>query len=343
MFETFRYATEAVLPLVLVIFLGYLLRRVGFFTDHFLSVGYKFSFRIALPAMLFCTVYSIKTFDAIDMRTVVYSLLVIALLFALGTVAALLWIPDKQQRGVVVQCFFRSNSAILGVSLTEALGGTPALQCVAVLTAFTIPMFNVLAVVALSIFNEESEGKKKGLRAIDWKKIGLNILKNPLIIAIAAGLLCVGIRQMIPVGADGTPVFMLSKQGKILFSVVESMSKIASPFMLMMLGGQFTFSAVKGMKGQIILATVARIVLAPVLAIGVGYALSRAGILSLGAPEYASFIALFASPVAVSSAIMAREMKNDDILAGQLVVWTSVGSVLTLFLFAFVFRTVGLL
>ena len=170
MLETFRYAAEAVLPLVLVIFLGYLLRRVGFFTDHFLSVGYKFSFRIALPAMLFCTVYSIKTFDAIDMRTVVYSLLVIALLFALGTVAALLWIPDKQQRGVVVQCFFRSNSAILGVSLTEALGGTPALQCVAVLTAFTIPMFNVLAVVALSIFNEESEGKKKGLGAIDWKR-----------------------------------------------------------------------------------------------------------------------------------------------------------------------------
>ena len=113
--------------------------------------------------------------------------------------------------------------------------------------------------------------------------------------------------------------------------------------MLMMLGGQFTFSAVKGMKRQIILGTVARIVLAPVLALGVGYALSRSGVLSLGAPEYASFIALFASPVAVSSAIMAREMKNDDTLAGQLVVWTSVGSVLTLFLFAFVFRSIGLL
>lgn len=343
MLATFLYAAEAVLPLVLVIFLGYLLRRIGFFTDHFLSVGYKFSFRIALPAMLFCTVYSIKGFESIDMRTVVYSLLVIAVLFVLGTVAVFLWVPDKKQRGVVVQCFFRSNSAILGVSLTEALGGTSALQCVAVLTAFTIPMFNVLAVVALSVFNEESNSEKKGIRAIDWKKIGINILKNPLIIAIAAGLLCVAVRQLIPAGADGTPVFMLSKQGKILFSVVESMSKIASPFMLMMLGGQFTFSAVKGMKGQIILGTVGRIVLAPVLAIGVGYLLSRAGILSLGSPEYASFIALFASPVAVSSAIMAREMKNDDTLAGQLVVWTSLGSVITLFLFAFAFRSIGLL
>ena len=343
MFDTFLYAAEAVLPLVLMIFLGYLLRRIGFFTDHFVSVGYKFSFRIALPAMLFCTVYSIKAFDSIDMRTVLYALLAIAALFAIGTVAVFLWVPDRKQRGVVVQCFFRSNSAIVGVSLTEALGGTPALQCVAVLTAFTIPMFNVLAVIALSVFKEESESGKKGLAAINWKKIGINILKNPLILAIAAGLLCVGIRQLIPADAAGEPIFMLSKQGKILFSVVESLSRIASPFMLMMLGGQFSFSAVKGMKRQIILGTAGRILLAPCLAIGVGYLLSRVGVLTLGVPEYASFIALFASPVAVSSAIMAREMGNDDTLAGQLVVWTSVGSVLTLFLFAFVFRSIGLL
>ena len=329
--------------MVLMIFLGYLLRRVGFFTDHFLSVGYKFSFRLALPAMLFCTVYSIQGFGAIDMGTVLYAVIAVCALFVLGTVAALFLVPDRRQRGVVVQCFFRSNSAIVGVALTQALGGISAVQCVAVITAFTIPLYNVLAVVALSVFNEEPEEGKRGLRAIDWKKIGINILKNPLIISIVLGLLCVGTRQLIPTNALGEPVFMLSKQGKILFSVVESLSKIASPFMLMMLGGQFTFSAVKGMKRQIFLGTLGRILLAPVLAIGVGYLLTRVGVLSLGTAEYASYIALFASPVAVSSAIMAREMQNDDTLAGQLVVWTSIGSVFTLFLLAFTFRMIGLL
>lgn len=343
MLATFLYAIEAIFPLVLMIFFGYFLRRVGFFTEHFLSVGYKFSFRVALPCMLFCTVYSIQGFRSIDMRTVLYALLAICVMFALGTLAVLLWVPDRRQRGVIVQCFFRSNSAIIGVSLTEALGGASALQCVAVITAFTIPLFNVLAVVALTAFQGGGEDGKRGLAAINWKKIGLNIVKNPLIIGIVLGLLCVGMRQLLPVNEVGEPVFMLSKQGKILFSVVESLSKIASPFMLMMLGGQFTFSAVKGMKRQIVLGTVGRILLAPVLSIGVGYLLSRAGLLSLGTAEYASFISLFASPVAVSSAIMAREMGNDDTLAGQLVVWTSLGSVLTLFLFAFTFRSIGLL
>ena len=344
MLSTFVYAFEAVMPLVLMIFLGYLLRRIGFFTDHFLTVGYRFSFRIALPCMLFCNVYSIQSLSAIDFRTVLYAVVAVCALFVLGLVAALLFIPDRRQRGVVVQCFFRSNSAIVGVSLTQALGGTSALQCVAVITAFTIPLFNILAVVALSVFGEQADPEKKhGLASIHWGRIGLNILKNPLIIGISLGFLCLAVRALLPVNEAGEAVFMLSKQGRVLFSILESLAQIASPFMLLMLGGQFTFSAVKGMKKQILIGTVGRILLAPILAIGVGYLLSSAGVLRLGTAEYATFIALFASPVAVSSAIMAREMGNDDILAGQLVVWTSIGSVLTLFLFAVLFRTVGLL
>ncbi len=358
MLSTFLYAFEAVMPLVLIIFLGYWLRRVGFFSDNFLAVGYKFSFRVALPCLLFYNVYSIQSFGEINFSTVLYAVLAVILLFLIGTAVALLWIPEKKQRGVVVQSFFRSNSAIVGVSLTEALGGASALQCVALVTAFTIPLFNILAVIALSAFCAEGENEKEredgvppkhgrnfftAVNSINWKRIGMNILKNPLIIAIALGILCVVIRTWIPVNEMGEKVFLLSKQGKVLFSVVENLAKIASPFMLMVLGGQFTFSAVSGMKKQIVIGTAARILLAPILGIGAAWLLARAGVLTLGVAEYASFIALFASPVAVSSAIMAKEMGNDDILAGQLVVWTSIGSVFTIFLFAFVFRSIGLL
>ena len=347
MLDTLFYALDAVLPLVLTIFLGYWLRRVGFFSDEFLKIGYKFSFRIALPCMLFCNVYSIQSFREIELSTVLYAVLVVVLLFIIGAVISVLFIPDRRQRGVVTQCFFRSNSAIIGVSLTEALGGSAALQCVAVLTAFTIPLYNILAVVSLTAFRDASGEGAHGLAAlksIHWKKIGLNILKNPLIIGIALGFLCLAVRTLIPVGADGQKVFLLSEQGSMVFCVIEGMAKIASPFMMLMLGGQFSFAAVKGMKKQILIGTAGRVLLAPLLGIGVGFLLSRyTGFLDLGAAEYASFIALFASPVAVSSAIMAREMGNDDTLAGQYVVWTSIASVFTLFLFAFAFRSFGLL
>lgn len=346
MWDTFFYALEAVVPLVATIFLGYWLKRIGFFSDDFLKIGYRFCFRIALPCLLFCNVYSIESFHEINFATVLYALLMIVLLFALGVIASVLWVPDRRQRGVMTQCFFRSNCAIIGVSLTEALGGTSALQCVAVLTAFNIPLFNVLAVISLTAFAESrgTEEGKRGLRAIDWKKIGINILKNPLIIGIAIGFVCLAVRGMIPTDAAGNKVFLLSEQGAMLFSIVQGLAKIASPFMLLMLGGQFTFAAVRSMKKQIVIGTVARVLLAPVLGIGIGFLLSKyTGLVRLGAAEYASFIALFASPVAISSAIMAREMDNDETLAAQYVVWTSIASIFTIFLLAFVFRSMGLL
>ncbi|MBO5270824.1 MAG: AEC family transporter [Clostridia bacterium] len=342
MFSTFMYAFEAVVPLVLIIFLGYFFKRIGLFTEEFLSKGYAFVFHFALPCLLFCNVYTIEAFSDIDFRTVLYALLMITALFFVGSAIALICLPDKRQRGVVVQCFFRSNCAILGVSLTEALGGAPALQCVSVLAAFSIPLFNVLAVVSLTAFCGDENGKK-GLRAINWKKIVHKVVTNPLIIGVVLGGVCLGIRHFIPVNEAGEKVFLFSRDLSVLYRVIENVSKIASPFMLLILGGQFTFTAVKTLRKQIIIGTLGRILLAPCLALGVGYLLSRLGWITLGAPEYASFIALFASPVAVSSAIMAREMGNDDALAGQLVVWTSVGSVFTIFLFAMGFRMLGLL
>ena len=53
---------------------------------------------------------------------------------------------------------------------------------------------------------------------------------------------------------------------------------------------------------------------------------------------------MFGTPVAVSSAIMAESIgDNDEQLAGQLVVWTSVASVFSLFAMVFALMSMGLL
>lgn len=343
MFDTFRYAFEAVMPLVLLIFLGAFFRRIGFFTEEFLSKGYSFSFRIALPCLLFCNVYTIEALDSIDFRTVLFAVAVVLFCFLLGSLVSLLLIRDRKRRGVVTQCFFRSNCAVLGVSLTEALGGVPAIQCAAVVTAFTIPLFNVLGVIALTVFAEDRTEGKRGLRSISWGKIAYKIVTNPLIIGVSLGLVALLVRGFIPLNADGERVFLLSRDLKVLYAVAESIGKIASPFMMLLLGGQFTFSAVKTMKLEITLGVIGRVLISPAIAFGVGYLLTRSGVLALGPAEYAAYFAVFSSPVAVSSAIMAREMGNDGILAGQLVVWTSIASVFTIFFTAMLFRSVGLL
>jgi predicted permease len=52
---------------------------------------------------------------------------------------------------------------------------------------------------------------------------------------------------------------------------------------------------------------------------------------------------MFGSPVAVSSAIMAGSMKNDEQLATQLVVWTSLLSIVTIFATVCLLMGMGLL
>jgi predicted permease len=58
---------------------------------------------------------------------------------------------------------------------------------------------------------------------------------------------------------------------------------------------------------------------------------------------YAALVALFATPVAVASAIMAEEMGNDGQLARQLVVWTTLLSAVVIFVTIVILRAMGLL
>ena len=97
------------------------------------------------------------------------------------------------------------------------------------------------------------------------------------------------------------------------------------------------------MLKEISVAATARLVLAPTLAICGAIALSMAGSMACGNGEYAALIALFGSPVAVSSAIMAGSMGGDHQLATQLVVWTSVASIGTIFLTVCILMGTGLL
>jgi len=64
--DTLLFALNAVLPILFLITFGYVLKRTKFFNDNFLAVGNKFVFRIALPALLYYTIYSISDIKEIN-------------------------------------------------------------------------------------------------------------------------------------------------------------------------------------------------------------------------------------------------------------------------------------
>lgn len=337
--DTLFFALNAILPIVLLIFLGYALKRKSFLDESWFKKGNKLIFKVGLPCLLFVNVYNIESFSSINWSVVLYSEIAILVLFFLGLLLVKFTIPDEQQKGVVLQCVFRSNFAIIGLPLAEALGGPSGVGIAAVLSAFSIPTFNVLAVIALTMFKKNENGENANIKDILKK-----IITNPLILGVLCGLAALVIRSLLPVAPWGMPVFTVKGNLPFVYATVNNIAKISSPLALIIWGGLFNLEAIKDRKKPIVIGTVIRVVLVPLLVLGLAILISRyTPFLKFEADVYPALLALFGSPVAVSSAIMAQEMDNDGILAGQLVVWTSIFSIFTLFLFIVSLKGMGLL
>ncbi len=353
--EIFLSTINSILPIVLLILLGYLLKRIGLLNKSFLKVGNTLVFKIFLPCMLFVNIYEqMDSFSDIPWRFVLYCLVMLVVIFFLGILLSLIFTKQKNRRGVMTQCTFRCNFAIIGLVLIQRLGGSMAAG--GMVSAFSAPLCNILSVIGLSIFMAKDAADNEGApltksstmetvkaKAKSVGKILLNIIKNPIIIGVVVALICVGIREIERAATGGDVPFRLDTQLKFLYTAISDIKTLASPFALIVLGGQFEFTAVKGMTKETIVGTVARLVIAPLIGIGVAFLLDHYTNFFAGEIDYATLIAIFATPVAVASAVMAGEMGGDRQLATQYVVWTSVFSIVTIFAIVFMLMSFGLI
>lgn len=335
MADTFLFAMNSVLPIVLLIVLGVFLRKIHMIDQHFNNVLIKYIFRVGLPVLLFYNVYSIESFAEINWDIVIYTSIFTLLVFFIGIIVVKVLTKDDRQKGVVLQTAFRSNYALMGIPLAEAIGGAAALKVVSLLAAIAIPLANVLSVIALTMFQKNEFGER-----ISIKKMIQNIISNPLIIAVFMGLFVLFLRSLLPT-TDGVPIFTLKNQLPFSVTFMKMISQTASPMALIALGGQFEISLVKPLLKQITLGVSLRILIVPGLAIFFAYLLQD----RFTGLQYAypALIALYGAPVAVSSAIMTQEMGGDEKLASQLVVWTTVFSMFTIFFTIVILRSAGLL
>ena len=330
MLDAFIFAANAVLPIVILIVLGFLLKKSGLLTKEFLDVGNKLTFRVLLPVMLFCNVYEIESLNEINVPFIIYGIAAVVVIFFAAIAVCCVFTKDSAKRGSLIQAVFRSNYAIIGIPLATSLFGDAGAAAAGVMSAFCVPTFNILGVVTLTIFNGNSE--KQG---INVKKILLGIVKNPLIIGTVAGLVVLGIRELFVMwGID----FRL-RDVTVLYKSLENVKSICTPFALIVLGGKFEFSAVSKLWKEIVFGTAVRTVAVPVLGLTTAYLFREQ--LGLSGEHFATYIGVFATPVAVASAVMAKEMGADDELAGQMVVWTSLVSAVTIFIYVTILRTLG--
>lgn len=305
-------SANAVLPMCLIMALGYGTRRLGWIRREEISAINKIAFRIFLPCLLYYNVYCSDLSGSFDPLLMAYAVGGVLLTFGLSLGYTLLTEKLPERRGVMIQGMFRSNYVIMGIPVATALLGSDQLGTVSILIAVVVPLFNMLAVVVLEVFRGQ---KPKPLHILG------QIVKNPLVIASALGILTLAAGIRLP---------------HILERTIQNVSAIASPLQLFLLGAFFQFSGLKTYRRELVTVSAAKLIVSPGLFLGLGALLGFRGV------AFVSLIGIFASPTAVNSFTMAQQMGGDAELAGDIVVTTSAVSILTMFLWVFLFKSLGM-
>lgn len=304
-------SANAVLPMCLVMALGYGTRRLGWIRREEISAINKIAFRIFLPCLLYYNVYCSDLSGSFDPLLMAYAVGGVLLTFGLSLGYTLLTEKLPERRGVMIQGMFRSNYVIMGIPVATALLGADQLGTVSILIAVVVPLFNMLSVIVLEVFRGQ---KPKPLHILG------QIAKNPLVIGSVLGILALVAGIRLP---------------HILEQTIQNISAIASPLQLFLLGAFFQFSGLKTYRRELVTVSAAKLIVVPGLFLGLGALLGFRGVASV------SLIGVFASPTAVNSFTMAQQMGGDAELAGDIVVTTSAVSIPTMFLWIFLFKSLG--
>jgi malate permease and related proteins len=329
--EILFFALNAILPIILLGLLGYTLKKFHHVDQPFLVILNRYIFYVALPFLLFLNIYNIESFSAIDWIVIFYVVVLFVSFFMIGILFVKKWIKQDNQKGVLLLSFIRVNFALIGIPLVSALGGESSLQIYALLIAFTIPLTNIMSIMALMLFKKNQFGER-----ISFKFVLISIFKNPLIIAISLGFISLFFREMISLLNEGEQIFVLRDYLPAIYEAFSMISVTASPMALIALGGQFEFFTIKKLANKIAIGVTTRILIIPAIALVTAYFLiDKVPGFSTAFP---ALIAIFGAPVAISSVIVVQQLGGDEALSRQIVVWSTLFSILTIFAFTVLFK-----
>lgn len=312
--ESFFYSLNATVPIFLVMIIGWLIRRLGVINDEFVSVCNKYVFKVALPFLLFKDIKNANFSGEFDIRFVLFCMVVTTICF-LGTWAFCeLFARDGSIIGSFVQGACRSSAAILGMAFIQNMYQDSGMAPLMIVSA--VPLFNIYSVVVLTFKGEGNEAGSNIKRAF------INVLKNPIIIAIFLGLPFSLLKITFPA---------------IIEKTIENVAQTATPLALIAIGAGFEGKkALNKIKPTVIASFIKLIGLAALF-------LPVAVWMGFRNQELMAILIMLASPSTVTCYIMAKNMNNDAVLSSSIIVLTTMLSSVTLTAWIFLLRSFGLI
>ncbi|MFW1677654.1 AEC family transporter [Pontibacter sp. JAM-7] len=309
------FTANIVAPIFVIVLLGFILRRVALIDDAFVHTASKLVFVVTLPALVFMSIAR-TDFQAVFNPEQLGFVFIGTLVFFTG-----LWLTSRrfihraEDLGVFIQGSFRSNYGIIGLAISYNLYSDSGLAQASLLLALVIPLFNVLSILALTLPHHQTDGRR-------FRGALLEVVRNPLIIAVILAL----------------PISYLSID---LPDVVQRSGRyfanMTLPLALLTIGASLNMESLKSTSGQAFWATTNKLLLMPVMLTLGAYLAGFEG------QDLTLLMILFGCPTAAASFVMAKTMRGNAELAANIILATTLGSVLTLSTGIYLMRVWGVI
>lgn len=312
--ENLIFSLNATIPIFLMMLLGMLFRKLGWMDEVFAAKMNKFVFLVPLPVLLFEQLATVDFSEVWDIKFIIFCFVVTAISITISTLISLLW-KDRSVKGEFIQATYRSSAALLGIAFIQNIYGTAGMAPLMIIGS--VPLYNIMAVVVLSVFKPGNNSFDKAL----VKKTLKGIATNPIIIGIVAGFVWSALKLPMP---------------SILHKTVSSIGATATPMGLMSMGATFEMKKATSKMKPTLVAVFMKLV---------GFCvvfLPMAALLGFRNEEMIAILVMLGSATTVSCFVMARNMGHEGTLSSGVIMMTTLLSAFTLTMWLDVLRSFGL-
>lgn len=313
MLQNLLFSVNMSLPLFVIMGLGFLLTKKGLFTGDYISRTTTLLYYVFLPAKLFMDIANADLSTAFTPRFVAVIAAGLVVQFAVAWLCGNLLCRDRSKQSAFSHACFRGNFVYLGMALLQDIYGT-ALPETALILAVVMPLYNVQGIILMSI------KERKGSLRIG--SVMLDILKNPMILALLAGV----------------PFALLHIQLPYLVSKSLSYLQVAtSTVALLVVGANIRPEAIRSDFPLLLKVSGVKLLLMPMIWGGMAL------LAGLPPTQVVALTLVGAMPSAVNVFVITDRMGGDGTVACGSVVVTHLLSLFTMTGIVFLFRTTGLL
>jgi predicted permease len=276
----------ALVPVILLIGLGYGLRRSGFLAEGFWPQAERLGYFLLLPS-LFVHGLAMANLQSLPVWGLAGTLVgTLVLVSALVVAARPMMRIDGAAFTSVFQGSVRFNNYV-AVTIAAGLFGAQGIAMAAICNAAIVPTVNVLCVLVFARY---------GAARLNARGIARQIVTNPLVVACAIGILLQALGLGLPLGLE---------------PALRALGAASLPLGLLCVGAALDFGTARSWLGPVVTSSAVKFLVMPVATLLTALALGLRG------PALVVALLFQAMPTASSAYILARQLGGDaPLMAG---------------------------